>query len=286
MELFSHLTKAFNYKPTLSANELSQNIAEAAFNTSSLLAEMGQHYTNDPNYRNVYVTHPTVAEVAEGAVIPDSTVQTYSTTEADYKKIASRIQLTNEVMEFANYDVEANTAQLLGNVVSNKIATDAIANFATRHNSDPDNAPEPREAIRELKSGVNGAWGADVDAIYNNLAELVKTISDVYDSNSKLYLNKSNFVDFVTLVNAQTEQVWVVQNGLFLGRYEMVIVDQLPDDVIYFGDMEAAFDVISFSGNQTVNPFTNPSLLEITNTNKYGFISKDSRAITALVQGV
>lgn len=273
--------KAFNYKPELTAPELSEAITEQAFNTSSLITNMGQHYTDNPNYRNVYVTHPSIMDATEGEVIPPSTVQSYSTTVADFVKVASSIELTNEVLSFSKFDIEANTAKLVGTVLSNEIANKAVLNIATRFVDARTPLTQTEEVLR-LKSGVVGEWGSDVISTYEFLASAVKQIPDVYDADSKLFCNKSNFVDFASSVTAEGEQVWLIQNGLLLGRYEVVICDQLDDNTMYFGSMMNAFDVVAMTGNQTIDEVTKPDVLKITETNKFAFTEKDTFALVAM----
>ncbi|WKY58647.1 hypothetical protein Q5H80_03070 [Vibrio sp. SNU_ST1] len=273
--------KAFNYDPKLTAPELSAAITEQAFNTSSLITNMGQHYTDNPNYRNVYVTHPSIMDATEGAVIPPSTVQSYSTTVADFVKVASSVELTNEVLSFSKFDIESNTAMLVGTVLSNEIANKAVANIATRFVDARTPLTQTEEVLR-LKSGFVGEWGSDVRTVYEFLASAVKQIPDAYDADSKLFCNKSNFVDFASSITAEGEQVWLIQNGLLLGRYEVVICDQLDDNTMYFGSMMNAFDVVAMTGNQTIDEVTKPDVLKITETNKFAFTEKDTFALVAM----
>lgn len=290
MKLQQHLQKAFSYKPELSASELSQAITEAAFNTSSLLQNVGRQQADNPSYRNVYVTHPSISDVNEGDDIPTSTVQSYYTTDADFKKVASRIELTNEVINFSKFDIEGNTANLVGTVAADKVAQLLVADINGRF-VDSRQVPDSGglEEVLRRKSGVTGEWGADASSVYEFLADSIKVIPDAYDSNSKLYCNKNNFVDLASLTQDSangSDQVWLIQNGLLLGRYEIVIVDQLDDATMYFGDLMASFDVVSLFGNQTADPYSKPDVLGITETNKFSFVAKDSAALVAMTQEV
>lgn len=285
MNFQEQLVKSFNYNPTLSAPELSQAITESAYNTSSLLAEVGQHFTDNPTYRNVFVTHPTISDVAEGDVIPPSTVQSYTTTAAAFSKFASSIELTNEVLTISKFDIESNTAMLVGNVLANRVAEFVTEDIATRYVT----AAPTTEQVLELKSGIANEWGSDALATYQFIAEALKNVPDVYDANSKLFCNKNNFIDFSSLTQSSAQggdQVWLIQNGLLLGRYEIVICDQLDDNTMYFGDMNAAFDLVAMSGNQTVDPYTKPDTLKITETSKFALVGKDTGALVALTATV
>ncbi|MBW3696459.1 phage major capsid protein [Vibrio sp. T187] len=289
---FQQYAKSYNYNPVLSAPELSDQITEQAFNTSTLLSNMGQQIAENPSYRNVFVRHPSVSRVNEGDTIPSSTAQTYHTTDSDFTKIASKIEFTNEVLDFSKFDIEANTAMLVGNVTANEIATIAVEDLKTRETLTPINDPLQvgyGEDILKLKSGISDSWGLDALSIYTFISDAIKNISDVYDSNSKLFCSKNNLIDFSSLTQTSAlggNQVWLVQNGMILGRYEIVVCDQLPDGTMYFGDMESAFDVVALQGNQTVDNQTSPDLLKITQTNKYAVVAKDSSAIVAMVQEV
>ncbi|MDK9763961.1 phage major capsid protein [Vibrio sp. D420a] len=290
MNLQNYLKKSLMYDPVYSAPELSDQITEQAFNTSSLLAEMGQEIADNPSYRNVFVRHPSISRVIEGDDIPSSTVQTYHTTESDFTKIASKIEFTNEVLTQSKFDIEENTSMLVGNVAANEIATLVVENLQTRQTQTPITDPNQMgygEDILKVKTGTapGVGWG-DVGQTYELLAEAVKNIADVYDGNSKLFLNKNNFTTFVASVTDQFEQVWLIQGGQLFGRYDVVICDQLDDNTMYFGDMQAAFDVVSLQGNQTVDPVTVPNLLKITQSNKYATVAKDASALVALVQEV
>lgn len=285
MKTLQNLMKTLNYDSSLSREQLSAQITEQAFNTSSLLDNMGLVQTNNPNYRNVYVSHPTVSTVSEGGVIPASTVQSYSTTVADFVKIASSIEFTNEVLSFSEFNIEANTASLLGSVFADNIAQKAVANIGSRFVDTRDLVDSGEEVLR-LKSGVLNEWGTDIKEVYEFLASAVKAIPDAYDSTSKLFCNKSNFVDFASSITAEGEQVWLIQNGLLLGRYEIVICDQLDDNTMYFGSMENAFDVVAMTGNQTVDEVTKPDVLKVVETNKFAFVEKDTFAVVALTAEV
>ncbi|CZF78979.1 Phage capsid family protein [Grimontia celer] len=282
MNLQTHLIKAYSYTPTLSKPELSRAITEAAYNTSSLLQEIGKEYTNNPTYRNVYVTHPTIEDAMEGAVIPPSTVQTYTTTGADFSKTSSSIELTNEVLDMSKFDIESNTAMLVGNVLASKVSEIVIADILERTPDGVNPPAEAQEQVRLLKSGIAGEWGGDIQGVFQFLSDALKSIPDVYDRDSKLFLNKNNFVDFASTVTAEGEQVWLIQGGLLLGRYECVICDQLDDDTMLFGSLGAAFDLVAMEGNQTVDPITKPDVLKITETNKFANVAKDTGALIAM----
>lgn len=284
MNFQEHLTKSLNYAPTLSAQELSDQITEQAFNSSSLLQNVGMQIADNPSYRNVFVTHPSISEVTEGQVIPTSTVQSYVTTAADFTKIASSIELSNEVLTFSKFDIEANTAMLVGTVTADKIAELVVTDLKTRETLTPDRAVG--EDILKVKSGFANEWGSDAAGIYALLGDVVKTIPDVYDADSKLFCNKENLVDFTTALTNNGDQTWLVQNGLLFGRYEIVVCDQLPTGTMYFGDLEAAFDVVALQGNQIADPYTKPDVLKITNTSKFATVAKDAIGITAVVQEV
>ncbi|EGU35571.1 hypothetical protein VII00023_08704, partial [Vibrio ichthyoenteri ATCC 700023] len=254
--------KSLNYNPSLSGQELSDNITQAAFNTSSLLSNIGQHSTDNPNYRNVYVSQfPSASRPTQGGNIPFSAVQSYTTTLSDFVKVTTRIELTNEVINISKFDIEANTASLVGQVLADQVAQVVVADIETRLTDTKITNPITagyNEDILQVKSSFSGEWGRDINSVYDLLATAVKLIPDTYDANSKLFCNKNNFTDFAASITADGEQVWLIQNGLLLGRYEIVICDQLDDDTMYFGDLEAAFDVVSMSGNQTVDPVTKP----------------------------
>ncbi|EGU31484.1 hypothetical protein VIBRN418_01638 [Vibrio sp. N418] len=277
--------KSFVYDSLLSQDQLSEQITEAAFNTSAFLTEFGRVQTDNPTYRNAYVTHPSIEDATEDGVIPPSTVQTYSTTASSFSKVSQKIQFTSEVLDQPKFDIQGNTSMLSGAVLANKIAELAITDITGRLVP----TPTTLEQVRELKSGVMNEWGADSTAIYEFIAGAVKYVPDVYDTGSKLFLNKNNFIDFASLTQdtAQgSDQVWMIQNGLLLGRYEIVICDQLPDDTMYFGNMLASMDIVSMSGNQTVDGVTIPDLLQVTTTNKYAFVAKDTQGLVAMTKGV
>lgn len=282
MENYQTFIKALNYDTSLSREQLSEQITEVAFNTSSLLQEMGYVQADNPSYRNVYVTHPTTSDVNEGDDIPFSTVQSYSVTETDFVKVASRIELSNEVLKFSKFDIEGNTAQLVGVVMADQLAQKAVADISARF---VDIADQQEEVLR-LKSGVSGAWGADIQSTYEFLASAIKEIPDAYDSNSKLFCSKNNFVDFAASVTTEGEQVWLIQGGKLLGRYDVVICDQLPDGVMYFGDMSSFMDVVGLFGRQTVDNHNKPDVLAITESNKFSYVVKDNRALVAMTQEV
>lgn len=290
MNFQQFVQKAFEYNPTLSAPELSEQITEQAFNTSSLLQNIGMKMADNPSYRNVYVSqYPSVVTVTQGAVIPKTTVQTYTTTSADFTKIATSIELSNEVVNFNKFDIEANTASLVGTVMADEVANYVVSDIETRaidtRPTDP-SLPTFNEQILKVKSGVNGSWGADELSVYEFIADAIKEIPDAYDSNSKLFCNKNNFVFLTTLVQVSGsgggDQVWLVQNGLVLGRYEIVIADQLDDNTMYFGDLESAFDVVTLFGNQTKDDIMKPDTFAVTNTQKFSNVCKDSLALVIL----
>lgn len=287
MKYQDFLTKQLGYSETLSAPELSQNITEAAFNSSSLLMEIGQEYAENTSYRNVYVSHPTISEVTEGQPIPASTVQSYSTTASSWTKIASSIELSNEVINFSKFDVQANTASLVGVVTANKIAELVVTDINSRFTNIP--IPFTTEDVFEYRSGIADKWGTDSLDTYAFIATSIKDIPDTYDRNAKLYCSKSNFIDFASAVQNTAEgsdQVWLVQNGLLLGRYEIVICDQIGESTMYFGDLQNAFDLVALPGNQTVDPVTKPDVLKITDTSQYAIVAKDTRALVAMSQAV
>lgn len=274
-----HMQKSFNYAPVLSAPELSQNITEVAFNTSNLLRNIDFIQADNPSYKNVFVTHPSISEVVEGGVIPKSTVQTYSTTATDFTKFASSIELSNEVMNFSKFDITGNTADLVGKVLSDTVATFVTTELASRETETPDHALN--EDLQIVKSGVAGGWGLSAE-VYALFRAALPFIPDVYDVNTKLYLNKNNLAFLLTVVDDLNGQVWIIQEGKLFGLYELVVTDQLDDNTMILGDMGSAIDVVTLQGKQTVNAFTKPDAVCITETNQYSICSKDMKGIVAL----
>ncbi|CAH6806877.1 hypothetical protein VCHA35O141_90121 [Vibrio chagasii] len=131
-------------------------------------------------------------------------------------------------------------------------------------------------------SGLVG-FPTDPAEMYQNFQMVIEQVADMYDDNSKLYCNKKNFARYITQATTDGLNIWFIQNVLVLGRYPVVIVDQLSDDIMYFGDIEAAFDVVGLQGTETVDEVTVPDTTRITNTGHFATVAKDNRAIVAYV---
>ncbi len=277
--------KALNFDNVLTAPNLADQITKTAFNNSNLLMNMSSVSVEQPQYSKTFVaSYPDVITLMEGQVIPTTQVASYSTTVSDFTKIGSSVELTNEALKYSKFDLQAHSMELGSIVQADNIANYVLTDMKTREAAVPDSTGEQ---ILQLKSGATNSWGSDTGDIWANISNLIKTIPDMYDSNSKLYMNKNNALYFMSLTTASYEAVALFQNGLLMGKWAFVIVEQLPDETIYFGDMSSAFDVVYVhDGWQTVDSQTKPDCVNITNTASYANVAKDTKAITVLIQSV
>ncbi|MEF1200068.1 phage major capsid protein [Vibrio owensii] len=280
-----------------------------AITDTSFLSRLNVAVTDTPKFRQPILTkYLTVMDSrergADGLPIISVDESEFSVHQASFKKIESLVTITHEIIKDSNVDLHES---ILGQI-SEQMAV-MMQDFAFNDSEyfgmcdyliDRPNAfleslkadaDRRSDFYKVTKSGVNASFGADAESVTDFIMSLVRDVPSKYQNTTEIFMNRTAWFDGVLDVfgSATAKDVLIQDNTKlsFMG-YKVNLVDSIPDDCIIVGDVNKAFEMVSFPNSVVFNEneIVHKGRSELYHSMRYSFLPLDNTAVRIGVQGV
>lgn len=309
--------------------ELGREIIELAIANSNFLSEIGSQTVSSTDFRQLVLNvRPTVGQTGEQdgttTSVAETGTQTYKEVTALFAKVYAMPVMTHELLRDAHINVEAELMRLISEEWTFKLIdmllngngekANGVQNLRGLLNARVDKANAYAEAVKVdgvrnpdtfqvVKTGVDGAFGADAEAVQDYFIDLQATLPQKFQSNAKWYMSLKTFSTIKKL--RTVEGIPVIEFGKFavngaawgegyvmLGR-PIVIIDQMPEQgagatPVIYGDLKSAFKLVPLAGSDhfIVDEITTKGAKTVYLDHRFGEIVGASDSIRIALQAV
>lgn len=309
--------------------ELGREIIELAIANSNFLSEIGSQTVSSTDFRQLVLNvRPTVGQTGEQdgttTAVSETGTQTYKEVTALFAKVYAMPVMTHELLRDAHINVEAELMRLISEEWTFKLIdmllngdgekANGVQNLRGLLNARIDKANAYAEAVKVdgvrnpdtfqvVKTGVDGAFGADAEAVQDYFIDLQATLPQKFQSNAKWYMSLKTFSTIKKLRTA--DGIPVIEFGKFavngaawgegyvmLGR-PIVIIDQMPEEgagstPVIYGDLKSAFKLVPLAGSDhfIVDEITTKGAKTVYLDHRFGEIVGASDSIRIALQAV
>jgi HK97 family phage major capsid protein len=309
--------------------ELGREIIELAIANSNFLSEIGSQTVSSTDFRQLVLNvRPTVGQTGEQdgttTSVAETGTQTYKEVTALFAKVYAMPVMTHELLRDAHINVEAELMRLISEEWTFKLIdmllngngekANGVQNLRGLLNARVDKANAYAEAVKVdgvrnpdtfqvVKTGVDGAFGADAEAVQDYFIDLQATLPQKFQSNAKWYMSLKTFSTIKKL--RTVDGIPVIEFGKFavngaawgegyvmLGR-PIVIIDQMPEQgsgatPVIYGDLKSAFKLVPLAGSDhfIVDEITTKGAKTVYLDHRFGEIVGASDSIRIALQAV